>query len=46
MTIPVPVRKFFNKLDVSSAGYLFAIATRGGTWHNAFAEIEILQEER
>jgi formate hydrogenlyase subunit 6/NADH:ubiquinone oxidoreductase subunit I len=40
MTIPVPVRKFFHKLDVSSAGYLFAIATRCGTWHNAFGEID------
>ena len=40
MTVPIPVRKFIKKLRMNSTEYLFAIATRGGTWHNAFAEID------
>jgi NAD-dependent dihydropyrimidine dehydrogenase PreA subunit len=31
MTVPIPVRRFVEKLDVSAAEYLFAIATQGGT---------------
>ena len=45
MTIPVPVKKFFNKLNASSAGYLFAVATRAGTWHNAFDKIDKILEK-
>ena len=37
MTMPVPVKKFIEKLNADSATYLFAIATRAGTPHNAFA---------
>ena len=40
LTIPVPVKKFIKKLNVYSAEYIFAIATRGGTWHNAFTGID------
>jgi len=29
-TLPVPVKQFFTKLDVSSNSYLFAVATQGG----------------
>ncbi len=39
MTLPVPVKKFIKKIDVNSAKYLFAIATRAGTWHNAFIKM-------
>ena len=31
MTVPIPVRRFVEKLDVSAAEYLFAVATSGGT---------------
>lgn len=40
MTIPVPVKKFIKKLNLTSTQYLFAIATRGGTIHNAFTVID------
>ncbi len=31
LTIPVPVQEFFRRLALGPAGYIFAIATRGGT---------------
>ncbi len=31
LTIPVPVKEFFRRLDLRSSGYVFAIVTRGGT---------------
>lgn len=40
MTVPIPVKKFIKKLDLRSAGYIFGVATRGGTKHRAFTEIE------
>jgi ferredoxin len=46
MTIPVPVKKFIKNLDVSSAKYLFAIATRGGTIHNAFTIIDKILKKK
>lgn len=39
-SLPKAVRTFIEKLDLNSAGYLFAIATRGGTKTMAFAEID------
>jgi ferredoxin len=45
MTIPIPVKKFIKKLDLKSTKYIFSIATRAGTQHIAFMEIEnILQK--
>ncbi|VVB59724.1 NAD(P)H-quinone oxidoreductase subunit I, chloroplastic [uncultured archaeon] len=38
--IPMPVKNFIKKLDLTSAGYIFAIATRIGTPHSAFMDIE------
>jgi ferredoxin len=40
LTVPIPVKKFMKKFGVNSTVYLFAVATRGGTWHNAFSEID------
>ena len=40
VTIPVPVKNIIKKLDLSSSKYLFALATRGGTIHNAFEVID------
>jgi len=31
MTAPIPVREFFRKIDLGSAEYVFAVATRVGT---------------
>ena len=45
-SLPKVVRGFIEKLDLTSASYLFAIATRGGTKTWAFVEIdEILKEK-
>lgn len=46
MTIPIPVKKFFRKLDLKSASYIFAIATRASTQHIAFVEIENILKKR
>jgi flavodoxin len=42
MISPIPVRKFLKKVDLGSAEYLFAIATRGGTKFLGFPKIEKL----
>lgn len=39
-SLPKIVHAFIEKLDLGSAAYLFAIATRGGTKTMAFAEID------
>jgi NAD-dependent dihydropyrimidine dehydrogenase PreA subunit/flavodoxin len=45
-SLPKVVRAFIESLDLGSASYLFAIATRGGTKTWAFVEIdEILKEK-
>jgi ferredoxin len=36
LTIPIPVYKFLHKADLASAGYIFAICTRGGSQTEAF----------
>lgn len=40
MTLPIPVKKFLNKLDVRSTKYIFAIATRAGTVSDSFVQID------
>ncbi len=37
---PVPVREFLKKLDLNSAEYIFAVATRAGSQHRAFIDLE------
>lgn len=39
-TIPIFLKDFIKKVDLSSAEYIFAVATRIGTEHSAFFEIE------
>jgi ferredoxin len=39
-TFPIPMDDFFKKLDVKSAGYIFAVATRGGSPCNVFKNID------
>jgi len=44
--IPVPVKKFIKKLDLKSAKYIFALATRSGSPHRAFIDIEKILKKR
>lgn len=45
-TSPIPIRSFFHKLKIKQDQYIFAIATRIGTNHGAFKEIDqILNKE-
>jgi ferredoxin len=46
MTVPIPVKRFIKKLDLRSTRYIFAIATRAGTQHIAFMEIEKILEKK
>jgi len=45
-TIPVPVKDFLKKLDLTSTKYIFAIATRAGSQHRAFIDIEKILKKR
>jgi ferredoxin/flavodoxin len=45
-SLPKVVRAFIEKLDLGSACYLFAIATRGGTKTWAFVEIDKILGEK
>jgi ferredoxin len=46
LTVPIPVHDFLKKVDVTSARYIFALCTRGGTPSEAFDYInEILKEQ-
>ena len=38
-TIPIPVKEFLKKINLRSASYIFAIATRGGSPSIAFKDI-------
>ncbi len=43
---PVPVRKFLEKLDLKSAEYIFAVATRAGSQHRAFIDVENILKKK
>lgn len=46
LTIPIPVHDFLEKADLSSAQYIFAICTRGGSLSEAFVYMnEMLQKQ-
>ena len=45
-SLPKLVHAFIEKLDLGSAGYLFAIATRGRTQTMAFSEIDKILKKR
>jgi len=36
LTVPIPVRDFFKRIDPSSADYFFAVVTRGGSVFKGF----------
>jgi ferredoxin len=42
LSIPIAVRKFVRKLDIDSADYIFAVATRHGTVFRGFQTLERL----
>lgn len=44
--IPMPVKKIIKKLDLKSTKYIFAIATRLGTPHSAFTDIEKILKKK
>lgn len=46
MTVPIPVKKFFERLELKSAQYIFATATRGGTKCLAFAKINKILKQK
>jgi len=46
MTIPIPVKTFLKKLNLTSADYVFALATRGGTKCFAFSKIDDLLKKK
>jgi len=39
-TIPIPVKEFLKKVDLKTATYIFALATRCGTTHRAFLDTD------
>ena len=44
LTIPIPVYEFLHKADLASAGYIFAICTRGGSQTEAFDYMDEILE--
>jgi ferredoxin len=40
LTIPIPIRFFLKKINVTSSQYFFAVATRGGTIFRGFSIID------
>lgn len=46
ITIPIAVKRFLKKIDMNSAEYIFAIATRGGTIFRGFKIIDKLLKKK
>lgn len=45
-TIPIFILDFIRQIDLSSAEYIFAVATRVGTEHSAFFEMEKILKKK
>ena len=45
-TLPVPMRRFVKRLNTSNNVYFFALATRIGTTHSAFNEINAILKRK
>lgn len=43
---PAPVMGFLKKLDLKSAKYIFAVATRAGSQHRAFIDLENILKKK
>lgn len=46
MTVPIPVKKFVEKVNLKSSQYNFAIVTRGGTKCFAFNKIDKILKKK
>jgi len=46
MTLPIPMKKFIEKVNLTSSNYTFAVATRGGTKCFAFDKIDKLLKKK
>ncbi len=46
LTIPIVVKRFLKKTDFSSAEYIFAVTTRGGSIFRGFEEIERILKKK
>jgi ferredoxin len=46
LTLPIPVHDFLEKADLSSARYIFAICTRGGSQSEAFEYMSQMLKEK
>ncbi|MCE7698975.1 MAG: EFR1 family ferrodoxin [Methanobacterium paludis] len=46
MTVPRPLKSFLEKIDLKSAKYIFAVATRGGSKIRAFIDLEKILKEK
>lgn len=45
-TVPIPVKNFLKRVNLDSASYVFAIATRGGSPCNIFSDINKILKEK
>ena len=43
---PAPVMEFLKKLDLKSSEYIFAIATRAGSQHRAFIDLDKILKKK
>jgi hypothetical protein len=43
---PAPVMEFLKKLDLKSADYIFALATRAGSPHRAFIDLDKILKKK
>jgi len=43
---PAPIIEFLKKLDLKSAEYIFAVATRAGSQHRAFIDLEKILKKK
>jgi ferredoxin len=46
LTIPIPIHEFLKKVDITSAQYIFAICTRGGSPSEAFGYINTILKKQ
>ena len=46
LTIPIPVKRFLKKLDISYAEYVFAVATRLGIVFKGFKRIDKILKKK
>ncbi|HBF36713.1 MAG TPA: ferredoxin [Firmicutes bacterium] len=45
-TIPFPVKEFLQQVDLQSASYIFAVATRGGSPCGVFEDVDVILRKK